>query len=41
KSHPDKTKKDSEKEMIEINKAYEILSDVEARKKYDKYMKSS
>ena len=38
KSHPDKTKKDSEKEMIEINKAYEILSDVEARKKYDKYI---
>jgi hypothetical protein len=39
KTHPDKTKEDSEQEMIEINKAYEILSDKESREKYDKYMK--
>ena len=39
KTHPDKTKKDSEQEMIEINKAYEILSDKESREKYDKYRK--
>ena len=40
KTHPDKTKDDSEQEMIQINKAYEILSDKESREKYDKYMKS-
>ena len=40
KTHPDKTKEDSEQEMIKINKAYEILSDEESRKNYDKYMKS-
>ena len=39
KTHPDKTKKDSEQEMIEINKAYEILSDKESREKYDRYRK--
>ena len=39
KTHPDKTKENSEQEMIKINKAYEILSDEEARKNYDKYMK--
>ena len=39
KTHPDKTKKDSEQEMIEINKAYEILSDKESKEKYDKYRK--
>ena len=39
KTHPDKTKKDSEEEMIQINKAYEILSDKTSREKYDKYMK--
>ena len=39
KTHPDKTKKDSEQEMIKINKAYEILSDKESREKYDKYRK--
>ena len=41
KTHPDKTKENSEQEMIKINKAYEILSDVEAKEKYDKYMKSN
>ena len=40
KTHPDKTKENSEQEMIKINKAYEILSDDESRKNYDKYMKS-
>jgi molecular chaperone DnaJ len=39
KTHPDKTKKDSEQEMIQINKAYEILSDKTSREKYDRYMK--
>jgi len=39
KTHPDKTKEDSEEEMVELNKAYEILSDVENREKYDKYLK--
>jgi len=39
KTHPDKTKKDSEEEMIELNKAYEVLSDEERREKYDKYLK--
>ena len=41
KTHPDKTKENSEQEMIKINKAYEILSDVESKEKYDKYMKSN
>ena len=39
KTHPDKTKEDSEKEMAELNKAYEILSDKERREKYDRYLK--
>ncbi|MFQ5475637.1 MAG: DnaJ domain-containing protein [Nitrosopumilus sp.] len=39
KTHPDKTKKDSEEEMAELNKAYEVLSDEEQREKYDKYLK--
>ena len=39
KTHPDKTKEDSEDEMIQINKAYEILSDKISREKYDRYMK--
>ena len=39
KTHPDKTKKNSEQEMIEINKAYEILSDKTSREKYDRYRK--
>ena len=39
KTHPDKTKEDSENEMAELNKAYEILSDKERREKYDRYLK--
>jgi curved DNA-binding protein CbpA len=39
KTHPDKTKEDSEEEMVELNKAYEVLSDKESREKYDKYLK--
>ena len=38
KTHPDKTKEDSEEEMTLLNKAYEILSDEETRKKYDTYL---
>ncbi|MFQ5781480.1 MAG: DnaJ domain-containing protein [Nitrosopumilus sp.] len=38
-THPDKTKEDSEEEMAEINKAYEVLSDEERRERYDKYLK--
>ena len=38
KTHPDKTKHDSENEMAELNKAYEILSDEEQREKYDRYL---
>ena len=37
KTHPDKTNEDSEEEMIQINKAYEILSDEKSRENYDKY----
>ena len=40
KTHPDKTKENSEKEMAELNKAYEILSDNERREKYDRYLKA-
>ena len=40
KTHPDKTKEDSEKEMIELNKAYEILSDEELKEKYDRHLKT-
>ena len=37
--HPDKRKDaSSEEKMAEINKAYEILSDNERRKKYDSYL---
>ena len=39
KTHPDKTKEDSEEEMVELNKAYEVLSDEVSRKKYDRYLK--
>ena len=35
KTHPDKTREDSEREMAELNKAYEVLSDEESRKRYD------
>jgi len=40
KTHPDKTKENSEQEMIRINKAYEVLSDKESKEKYDRYFKS-
>lgn len=39
KTHPDKTKGNSEEEMAELNKAYEVLSDKERREKYDKYFR--
>jgi len=39
KTHPDKTKEDSEEEMVELNKAYEVLSDEDLREKYDRYLK--
>ena len=39
KIHPDRTKENSEKEMAELNKAYEVLSDNERREKYDRYLK--
>jgi len=39
KTHPDKTKEDSEEAMTVLNKAYEILSDEEQRAKYDRYLK--
>ncbi len=41
KTHPDKTKINSEEKMSELNKAYEVLSDKERRESYDKYMKVS
>jgi DnaJ-class molecular chaperone len=41
KTHPDKTKEDSEEAMAKLNKAYEILSDKECREKYDRYLKVS
>ena len=39
KTHPDKTTEDSEEAMVELNKAYDILSDEERRERYDKYLK--
>ena len=39
KTHPDKTKEDSEEEMVKLNKAYEVLSDEVSKKKYDRYLK--
>ncbi len=39
KTHPDRTKEDSEEAMVELNKAYEILSDEERKERYDKYLK--
>ena len=38
KTHPDKTKDDSEEEMIRINKAYEVLSDDISKERYDRYL---
>jgi len=37
KTHPDRTKEDSEEEMSKLNKAYEVLSDKDSRERYDKY----
>ncbi len=40
--HPDKNKgKMADKKMIEINKAYEVLSDDKRRKSYDKFLNVS
>lgn len=40
--HPDKTKDEKTAEILaEITSAYEVLSDVEKRKIYDKYLKAS
>jgi len=39
KTHPDKTKENSEEEMMKINKAYEVLSDEISKERYDKYFK--
>jgi hypothetical protein len=40
--HPDKTRDEKTAQMLaEINKAYEVLSDNEKRKAYDKYFKAS
>ena len=39
KTHPDKTREDSEEKMTELNKAYEVLSDKERREKYDRYFR--
>ena len=41
KTHPDKTKENSEEEMMKINKAYEVLSDETSKEKYDKYFKKN
>jgi molecular chaperone DnaJ len=41
KTHPDRTKVDSEEEMAKLNKAYEVLSDKEQRESYDRYLKVS
>lgn len=41
KTHPDKTKEDSEEEMAKINKAYEVLSDSEQKERYDRYFKTN
>jgi molecular chaperone DnaJ len=37
--HPDRSKNSSEKQMAEINKAYEVLSNQKMRNEYDKYYK--
>ena len=38
KLHPDKTKEEEDEQMIEIIKAYRILSNQERREKYDKHL---
>ncbi len=39
--HPDKGKNDDSDKMVEINKAYEVLSDKDRRERYDKYLNVS
>jgi len=39
--HPDKSKKNDSDKMVEINKAYEVLSDKDRREHYDKYLNVS
>ena len=40
KTHPDRTRKDSEEKMADLNRAYEVLSDEVRREKYDKHLKA-
>ena len=37
--HPDRNNESTEKEMSEINKAYEVLSDEKLKVEYDKFCK--
>jgi len=39
--HPDKSKNNDSDKMVEINKAYEVLSDKDRRARYDKYFNVS
>jgi len=39
--HPDKSKNNDSDKMVEINKAYEVLSDKDRRERYDKYLNVS
>ena len=39
--HPDKSKNNDSDKMVEINKAYEVLSDKDRRARYDKYLNVS
>ena len=39
--HPDKSKNYDSDKMVEINKAYEVLSDKDRRARYDKYLNVS
>ena len=39
--HPDKSKNNDSYKMVEINKAYEVLSDKDRRARYDKYLNVS
>ena len=36
-THPDRTRQQTEEDMATLNRAYEILSDVDSRARYDKY----
>ena len=40
-THPDRTRQQTEEDMAKLNQAYEILSDVNSRAKYDKYRKQT